>query len=50
MINTEKVSESKPEIPQEPVDKPDEHGGLLVQGFFKITDPESGTVIVQGRA
>jgi hypothetical protein len=30
--------------------KPDEKPSLVVQGFFKIYDPESGEVMVQGRA
>lgn len=35
---------------QEPVAEPDENGGIFVQEFFKISDPESGEIITQGRA
>jgi hypothetical protein len=47
MINIEKSQETdpKPPVPQEP----DEHSGMIVQGFFKISDPESGEIIIQGR-
>jgi len=31
-------------------DEPDENTGIVVQGFFKISDPESGEIILQGRA
>jgi hypothetical protein len=52
MINTET---SNQEPVQENVDDqetaaPDEHGGIHVQGFLKISDPESGEIILQGRA
>jgi hypothetical protein len=29
---------------------PDENTGILVQGFFKISDPETGEIIIQGRS
>jgi len=32
------------------VEHPDENGGIAVQAFFKIFDPESGEVLTQGRA
>lgn len=32
------------------VDMPDEQPGIAVQGFLKIFDPDSGEVILQGRA
>jgi hypothetical protein len=35
---------------EEPDTKPDEDSGIVVQGFLKITDPESGEIILQGRA
>lgn len=28
----------------------DEHSGIILQGFLKIHDPETGEIIVQGRA
>ena len=48
MINTENIEE--PQDQEEPVDQPDENGGIFVQGFLRIHDPESGETIVQGRA
>lgn len=30
--------------------KPDEKSGLLIEARFKISDPESGEVMVEGRA
>lgn len=51
MINTENMSEPQvEETSQDTANEPDENGGLLVQGYFRIVDPESGKVIVQGRA
>lgn len=51
MINSEKDLETV-EIPAPPAEttEPDERGGIAVQGFFKIIDPESQEVIIQGRA
>lgn len=37
---------SKPEDSQAPA-KPNESSGVYVRGFVKITDPETGRVIVQ---
>jgi hypothetical protein len=34
----------------EEIKQPDENSGILVQGFFKITDPDTGEIIVQGRS
>lgn len=31
-------------------DQPDEHGGIYLQGFLRIHDPETGEIILQGRA
>lgn len=42
--NEKNIDESPEEKPQ-----PDEKAGTVVQGFFKIFDPESGEVLVQGR-
>lgn len=51
MINTE-TSNQEPvqDIEQQESSAPDEHGGIHVQGFLKISDPESGEIILQGRA
>jgi hypothetical protein len=51
MINTDNTKNIEPED-QEPQEDtaPDENGGLYVQGFFKIHDPETGEIITQGRA
>jgi len=48
MINTENIEESQDQEPE--VAEPDEHGGIFIQGFLRIHDPESGETIVQGRA
>ncbi len=32
------------------INKPDESSGLLIEARLKISDPESGLVIVDGRA
>lgn len=40
--------ESEPVQPSQV--KPDEQGGFAFSGFFKISDPESGEIIMQGRA
>lgn len=49
MINIEKAVDDQ-EQPQPEQSKPDDIGGIAVQGFFKIFDPESGEVLTQGRA
>ena len=49
MINIEKSQENKQIESTQPTE-PDEQGGIVVQGFFKISDPESGEIIIQGRA
>lgn len=49
MINIENSPDTtEPEQPDQV--KPDEKGGFAFSGFFKISDPESGEVIMQGRA
>jgi hypothetical protein len=40
-VKTEKVKTAE---------TPDENSGIVVQGFLKIFDPESGEVLAQGRA
>lgn len=51
MINKDIDQDAADPEPQvKPVEQPDEHGGLVVQGFFRIVDPESGEIITQGRA
>lgn len=47
MINTDNVSTD--EKTQEAA-TPDENNGVVVQGFIKIYDPESGEILVQARA
>ena len=44
--NTDEQQEKEPQVEK----KPDENSGLVLQGFFKITDPETGEIITQGRA
>jgi hypothetical protein len=48
MIN---IETTQPE-PQEPVPESevDDTSGIVVTGFLRISDPESGEIIVQGRA
>jgi len=52
MINNDVLPDLDPNKSQIPIDNfvPDENGGLYLQGFFKISDPESGLIIIQGRA
>ena len=48
MINNHMDSENKQEDQQPNVaEKPNESTGVYVRGFVKITDPESGQVIVE---
>lgn len=47
--NTLKESVEEQEKTQED-HQPDEHGGILLQGFLRIHDPETGEIILQGRA
>lgn len=47
--NTENNQDKSEPIQTDPV-KPDEKGGFAFSGFFKISDPESGEIIMQGRA
>lgn len=49
MINIEKAVEPQ-EQDQPDSTEPDDIGGIAVQGFFRIFDPESGEVLTQGRA
>lgn len=46
MINmtTDKEDSTKE---QDTAKKPDEYSGMYIRGFVKITDPESGLVIVE---
>lgn len=51
MINTQNPVQQDSEPDQnKPVTEPDEQGGIVVQGFFRIFEPETGKVITQGRA
>lgn len=51
MINTENTDQTQEPNSETPQDhSPDEHGGIHVQAFLKIHDPESGEIILQGRA
>ena len=48
MINNDNIDSDG--VNEEPKEKqPDEKSGTVLQGFFKIFDPESGEVLVQGR-
>jgi hypothetical protein len=49
MINIEKAVDDQ-ESQDTEQHEPDDVGGIAVQGFFKIFDPESGEVLTQGRA
>ena len=51
MIN-KNMEENKQEqqVTPQPEKKPDEKGGILVQGHIKIFDPETQEVYVNGRA
>lgn len=49
MINNDNTQIEENKEPEK-IDTPDEHPGLSVQGFLKILDPETGEVIIQGRA
>jgi hypothetical protein len=46
LTEDQQFAESKPIIEK----KPDERSGLNIEARFKIYDPESGNVIVEGRA
>jgi len=51
MINIELNDESPETEPVKPqVTEPDDTSGMIVQGFFKISDPETGEIYTQGRA
>ncbi len=49
MINKQ---DSENHVPEEQAQtkKPDESAGLMLESFFRITDPESGEVLVFGRS
>jgi len=46
MINKDNSAEQVENI-KEPVQKPNESTGIYVRGFVRITDPESGKVIIE---
>ncbi len=46
MINTETPDDSQDQK-STPNPKPDESSGIFVRGFVKISDPDTGEVIVQ---
>lgn len=46
MINMTTDNDSNKEQETQPK-KPDEYSGMYIRGFVKITDPESGQVIVE---
>lgn len=50
MINIENSPNMEHEQENQPQPEPDEQGGIAVQGFFRVFDPETGLTIVQGRA
>lgn len=47
MINNDMDSEFNANVAQQPPQKPNESTGIFVRGFLKITDPESGEVMVE---
>jgi hypothetical protein len=48
MINTDNNEKTTdPSTKVAGTDKPDEAPGIYIRGFLKITDPESGEVLVQ---
>lgn len=49
MINNDNTDTGEENVKELEEKKPDEQSGTVVQGFFKIFDPESGEVLVQGR-
>lgn len=48
MINNESIN--KEEDLTDDDDDLDEKSGIILQGFLKIYDPETGEIIVEGRA
>lgn len=51
MINIElndELPETEPVKPEHT--EPDDTSGMVIQSFFKISDPESGEIYIQGRA
>lgn len=46
MINTKTENENEKQEQKEPT-RPNESSGIYVRGFLKITDPESGEVILE---
>lgn len=46
MLNND-MDSNKVETESKPVTKPNESTGIYVRGFVKITDPESGQVILE---
>jgi hypothetical protein len=48
VVNTNNEREKDPE--QNNKVAPDEKSGVIFQSFFKISDPETGEIITQGRA
>lgn len=49
MINKQDSEKHMPEE-QTQAKKPDESAGIMLESFFRITDPESGEVLVYGRS
>lgn len=46
MINNDMDSKLE-QIPEQPARKTDESGAIYVRGFVKITDPDTGEVVVE---
>lgn len=42
-------TETKQQLTEVPIKKPDEDAGFLVEDFLKISDPETGETIYEGR-
>jgi hypothetical protein len=51
MINTDNTQNSEMQDHDDNVQQhPDEDGGFYLHDFLKISDPETGEIITQGRA
>jgi hypothetical protein len=49
-INKNMDETTQPKVNPQPEKKPDEKGGIYVQGHLKIFDPETNEVFMDGRA
>lgn len=49
-INNTMETNETTKLEEEIVKKPDETGSLLFEAMIKISDPESGEIMIEGRA